>query len=433
MKRYSILTLLIGMLALLSPACSPSSSQPEPEAQAEATAETVAGVETATETATVPPPTVEPTATPIPEPTVPPSPTPEPTATPEPTPTEAVGPVKIAFLGALELDWQQEQLNWARLAVEGFNAETGWNVELVEVDVGTNPATIMSALDPVVGDSAIYAAIGPSFFSQIAAASAIFDSTGLPHIVFYGAPGLTQQGNQTMFRMVPADNLQGPAAARFMVDTLGAKKVFVIVQQGQGNPGAYGYELYTAFEQALNAAGGAIIRREAIAPDATDFSSLIASIEASGAEAVFGADTATEQGAQIAQAMREAGLDLPLVGHTGWAYAPFAAAAEGAYVLSPAPAVTDPALVQRYTEQHGPFGVVGPLAYAATMVELEAVQRATESGQLTTTAVRDEIANTSQGNNILGMPIAFKADGNLIDAGFYLLQVENGAFKTVAP
>lgn len=434
MRRKVVPMLLIFTLSGLLLACGAAPASNEGAAPTEGAREPAVEAPASTATESEPAPQAEPTSrsTPTPEPTAPPSPTPEPTATPEPAPAEAVGPVKIAFLGALELDWQQEQLNWARLAIEDFNTETGWNVELVDVDVGTNPATVMAAIDPVAGDGAVYAALGPPFVTQIAAASTIFDAAGLPHIVFNGYPGFTG-GGQILFRMVPTDDLQGPAAARFIVGTLGAKKVFVIVQQGQGNPGTYGYELYTAFEQALAGAGGTIIGREAIASDATDFSALIASLEASGAEAVFGADLAAEQGAQIAQALREAGLDTPLVGHAGWADAPFAAAAEGAYALSPAPAVTDPALAQRYTGQHGSFGVEGPLAYAATMVAVEAIQRAAEAGNLTPQAVRDEIANTNQASSILGRPIAFDAGGNLKEAQFYLLQVENGVFKMVGP
>jgi len=361
----------------------------------------------------------------------------EPTATsvPESAPAETAGqdPAKIAFLGALELDWQQEQLNWARMAVEDFNAAAGWSVELVEVDAGTGPATITSAIDPLLSDNAVYAVLGPSFASQIAAASTMFDMVALPQIIFNGAPGVVPPGSQRLFRPVPTDDQQGPAAARFIVDTLDAQQVFVIVQEGQGTPGSYGYELYTAFEQALNAAGGAVIARMPVAAEATDFNSLAADIQASGAEAVFAADTSAEQGVQIAEALRTAGVETPLVGHYGWANARFAASADGAYVLSYAPALADPALAQRYTEQHGSFGVYGPLAYEATMVALAAIQRAAESGQLSPAAVAEEIAAASMDSTVLARPLAFTTDGNLQDAQFYVLQVEDGGFRTLEP
>lgn len=439
MMRWFI-RLLFLFFVLLSVACGRETAVTPPPVQNEAVAMATAVPERLDPTATAVPPTattISPaTGEPSPE-TAPPA-TAEPTATPQPPGAQAVPagpgvPVKIAVLDALQQDDGQERLNWARLAVADFNAATGWDVELVEVDTGLDATTIMAAINSVTSDPAIYTAVGPHRASQIIAAAPMSDMVGLPHLVLNGYPGLAQTGRTNLFRLVPTDDLQGAAAARFIVDTLGAQKVFVIVQAGQGSPGSYGYELYTSFEQALAQAGGAIIARVPVAADATGFSDLAAAIAASGAEAVFGADTSATQGALIAQALQAAGVDIPLVGPYGWADVQFAAVAEGAYVLSPAPVLADPDLAQRYEQQHGPFGVYGPLAYEATMVALETIQRAAESGQLNRAAVAKEIAATNQANGVLARPLAFTGDGNLQDARFYVLQVVNGVFSTVEP
>ncbi len=387
------------------------------------------------------------------EPTIPPAATSEPTAPPAGTesmptsappgaepvdaatagqgaPTNGVGPVKIAVIDSLQLSDGRERADWARLAVEDFNAATGWNVELVEIDAGVDSAAIMTSMDAVLSDPAIYAAIGPHRAGQIAAAGAMSAMVSLPHIVFSGYPALAQAG---FFRLSPTDDLQGAAAANFIVETLGAHNVAAIVQSGQGSPGVYGYELFNSFNEALGAAGGAVVAMLPIEASAADFSELASTIQAGGADAVFAADTSAAQGAQIVQALQAAGVQIPLVGHYGWADALLTESGAGVYVLSPAPAVAEGGPAERYRSAHGAYSPYGPLAYAATMAALEAMQRAAEAGQLSRAAVSAEIAATRQTDTILGTPITFTSDGNWQNAQFYLLQVQDGAFKTVAP
>jgi len=345
-------------------------------------------------------------------------------------PADAAAPLRLAVFDSLQTSDGLERAGWARLAVEDFNAASGWNVELVEVDTGVDPATIATAMDAVLSDPAIYAAVGPHRAGQIIAGAAMSEMVSFPHIVLNGYPALTQSG---IFRLAPTDDQQGAAAARFMVETLGAQNVFAIVQAGQGSPGSYGYELFNAFSQALGATGGAVVGTLPIAADAADFAELVSSIQASGADAVFAADTSATQGAGIVQALRAAGLELPLVGHYGWADALLAESGEGTYVLSPAPAVTEGGPAERYRQAYGSYGVYGPLAYAATMAALEAMQRAADAGQISRAAVSAQIAATQQTDTILGKPIAFNGDGDWLDAQFHLLQVQDGAFRTVAP
>src|SRR5262245_4184546 len=61
--------------------------------------------------------------------------------------------VKIAILGPFTgpaASIGQEQLNWAKLAVEDFNTNTGWNVEAVEGDTELDPAKATTVAQSIV-------------------------------------------------------------------------------------------------------------------------------------------------------------------------------------------------------------------------------------------------------------------------------------------
>lgn len=424
MKRLTLLFVLIG---LLSVACGGESALVEPVAEGEEVVAATAVTET-TETPEPTEPPIEPTAT------AEPTPEPDPTATPmpEPTPTAATGPVKIAYLDAFELEDGQARLNWARLAVEDFNAAAGWNVELVEADTGFDVTTVRAGINPVVNDDDIYVAVGPPFANLLTYAIPTFEAVGLPHLILNGAEIVTPSTVATLFRLAPSDSLQAQTAAQFMVEELGATNVYVLVHAAGG---LYFENLYAGLEQALTATGGTIVGREGIAGGGQDFSPLVDSIQTSGADVVFGAGGFSEQGGLLAQALAEAGIDVPLVGHYGWATTRFLPLAEGAYILSPVPSLHDtaPELAQRYEEEHGLFAVDGPAVYEAMTVALEATQRAAESGTFSRAAVADEMAATSMDSTVLARPLAFTADGELQDAQFYVLQVEDGVFRTVRP
>src|SRR5690242_909944 len=76
----------------------------------------------------------------------------------------------------------QEQLNWAKLAVEDFNAATGWNVELVEGDTQLDPAIAVTVAESLIADADIYGVVGPAGSQEVEATEQMFLDAGLVHI-----------------------------------------------------------------------------------------------------------------------------------------------------------------------------------------------------------------------------------------------------------
>jgi len=356
-------------------------------------------------------------------------------------PTFAQSPViKVGILGPFTgpaASVGTEQLNWAKLAVSDFNDATGWTVELVEADTQLDPAIAVTASESLIADADVYGVVGPAGSQEVAAVGQMFADASLAHISGSATdPSLTQGDFNTFFRTVPTDAVQGPSDANFIYNVLGLTKLYVIDDQS-----SYSAGLADQAEEAFIAAGGEIIGRESVTQDDGDFSSLVTAIDASGAEAIFFPGQIASQGALVARQIVEQGSDLVLVGADGFQNIDdfiigSAGAAEGAYVSSFAPDVRGVAssaeIMNRYIEQYDDkFTSFGPPTYAATLVILEAIQRASDAGSLSREAVLAEVAATDQELSVLGIPIAFDENGDVLGASFYMFQVVDGAFVLV--
>ena len=327
----------------------------------------------------------------------------------------------------------QEQLNWAKLAVEDFNEATGWNVELVEGDTQLDPEIAVTVAQSLISDPDIYGVVGPAGSQEVEATQQMFMDERLVHISGSATrPTLTTTGFDTFFRTVPTDAAQGPTVGNFLAEELGVTSLFVIDDQSSYSVGLAD-EASTAFE----AAGGTIAERESVTQDDVDFSALVTRIGSSGAEAIFFPGQIASQGALLARQMQEQGVTAILFGADGFQSVDdfiigAAGATEGAYVSAFAPDIheleSSADVVERFTEEYGEFGTFGPPTYAATMVILEAIQRASEAGELTREAVRDEVTATDSEMSVMGTPLAFDENGDVLDAQFYIFQVQGEEF-----
>jgi branched-chain amino acid transport system substrate-binding protein len=326
------------------------------------------------------------------------------------------------------------QLNFARLAVEQFNAERGTNVELVETDTELDAARAATLTQRLVDDPSVYAIIGPSGSQEVAAALPVGADAGIAMISPSATrPDLSEQGYSHFFRVVPRDDVQGPTLASFIADELGAQKVWIIDDQS-----SYATGLADVAEELLQS-WNVVVVRESVGQDVSDFSALVTRMQADDPDVVFIPWQLAANGAQLARQMDEQGVEATIFGGDGMLTEEFiadaAGATEGAYASFFAPDVTaiDSAapVVEAYTQQYGEVGPFGPPAYVATMVALEAIERAARSGELSRERVIAEVAATQQANSLLGIPIAFDAKGDIEGASFFLFEVRDGAFVPV--
>lgn len=114
-------------------------------------------------------------------------------------------------------------------------------------------------------------------------------------------------------RVVTTDDNQGPAAARYILERLNKKKVYII-----DDTETFGKGIADNFQKYLEANGGTTVARDGVPKTTTDYGPLLTAAAAKGPEAIyFGGVTATG-GARILKAAVAAGLgNIPYIGPDG--------------------------------------------------------------------------------------------------------------------
>ena len=131
----------------------------------------------------------------------------------------------------------QEQLNWAKFAVETFNEERGTSFELVEGDTQLDPAQASVVAPQFVDNDAIVAVVGPAGSQEVDAVGGIYADASMAFISPSATATNLTEDYETFFRVVPTDADQGPTDATYMVEELGAQNVLIIDDQSSYSTG----------------------------------------------------------------------------------------------------------------------------------------------------------------------------------------------------
>jgi len=192
--------------------------------------------------------------------------------------------LKIGFFGALTGDAANLGINiknGADLAVKQYNEKhANCKVALETFDSQGDPAQAPALAQKAVSDKKVIGIVGPAFSGESKAADPIFDKAGLTTITPSATnPKLSQNGWKTFFRMLGNDATQGPAAAKYIKDILGAKKVFVADDSSE-----YGKGLADIVKGDL---GSMVVGTDEVQQKQTDFSATVTKVAASNADALF--------------------------------------------------------------------------------------------------------------------------------------------------
>ncbi len=247
----------------------------------------------------------------------------------------------------------------AELAVDQYNADADCEVELVNYDSQGSPDEAPSLATEVAGDETIIGVVGPAFSGESAAAGPIFAEGGVPTITPSATnPTLADNGWDTFHRALGNDATQGPAAAKYIQDTLQAKATFVIDDASE-----YGSGLAGIVEETL---GDAVVGTDTIQAGDTDFSATVTRVTDSDADTVFFGGYYAEATILIGQ-LRNGGFEGTFVVADGVkdpAFLDAKDAAEGTVITCPCIPDTDPAVAEFATDYEEEFGEA-PGTYAA--------------------------------------------------------------------
>jgi branched-chain amino acid transport system substrate-binding protein len=344
---------------------------------------------------------------------------------------EAPETVKIAYQGPLTGDNAALGINMLcgiELAVQELNdAGEIPTLEIVELDSQGAPDPAPALANQAAGDPEVLAVVGPAFSGETAAAGPIYEEAGLPFISPSATnPDLSQNGWTNFFRTVATDATQGPVAAKYIAENLGATNVAVIDDSSE-----YGKGLADIVASSLEEAGATVVFRQGVEAGQQDYSAIVGQVAQSGADAVFYGGYFSDAGLIRKQLVDNGAGDITFVSDDGAFDGGFIEvageeAAEGASVTFPG---ADPlSAPQEFLDAYGEVcdgaapGAFSIEAYQNTLLIGEALA----SGATTREAIR-QFADDFSGE-LFGKNIEFTDDGDIAAQTFFIYTVEDGAF-----
>jgi branched-chain amino acid transport system substrate-binding protein len=212
--------------------------------------------------------------------------------------------------------------NSVDLAIKQANQKgtiPGWKLELDPQDDQATPDTGKNAATKLAGEDEVVAVVGTLNSSVSQSVQPVLSGANIaqvspantnPTLTKGADPANPKRPYPGYFRTCTTDDVQGPFAAKYLLDE-GIKKVATIHDKK-----AYGQGLVAAFTTAFKGGGGDVVDAETINPDDKDFSSVISKVKGASPQAVYyGGEF--PQAAPLSQQMKSAGLNVPLMGGDG--------------------------------------------------------------------------------------------------------------------
>src|ERR1700749_1839601 len=234
---------------------------------------------------------------------------------------------QVAVLG-------QEQLAFAKLAIQDDNKANGTNITLVQGDTQLMPAQATTVTQQFISNSKIVGVVGPAGSQEVEAVGPLFERAGLAFISGSATnPTLTTSGkNTTFFRTVSRDDVQGPEDANFIVTHLHPKALMIVDDQEVYSTGLVS-AMIPVFQKA-----GVKVDHESVSQKVTDFSSLVAKVTPQTTVVVLPWQVAAN-GQQLGKNLAEQHKNAIIVGTDGL-YSPSSFTTPGSYVSSFGPDIT---------------------------------------------------------------------------------------------
>jgi branched-chain amino acid transport system substrate-binding protein len=323
-----------------------------------------------------------------------------------------------------------------QLAVKDFNAAGGVNgtqVQLVIWDDQHSAQVAQTLQAAGISDPTVLGIVGP-MNSGVVLGSVTGLQGASPPLPFVSESAsntkVTDSGWSVAHRVNARDDAQGPADAKFMIDS-GAKKVYVMDAKSD-----YSTALADQTEAYLKAHNIPTMRDQAKA-GTTDFSTIITKIKSFNADWVYFADEGPEAAPFVSQ-MKQAGLTLGnninFLGTDGEEDSSIITKSQGAYDGAYATNITaDPAgvsgsaaaaYVTEYKAAYGPDSLssAGPFygsAYEAAQTLLQAIKASpVNSGKISRADVISHLASDTF-TTIFGS-VKFNSKGDVTGGGIYV-------------
>lgn len=336
---------------------------------------------------------------------------------------DAACDLKLAFFGPETGDAAglgKPIIQGAQLAVDQYNEDAECDVTLEKKDSQGSPDAAPGLARDVLSDESIIGVVGPAFSGESAAAGPIFAEEGVPTISPSATnPALADNGWDTFHRALGNDATQGPAAAKYIKDTLKVESVYVIDDASE-----YGAGLAGIVEEDL---GDAVVGTDTVQQKQTDFSATVTKVTDASPDAVFFGGYYAEATILIGQ-LRNGGFEGTFVVADGVkdpAFLDAGKSAEGTIITCPCIPDTDPAVAEFAKDYEAEFGEA-PGTYAAESYDAASIFLAGIEEGIDN---REEMLEFVNGYDEQGLTKQLKFDdkGEPADVHVYAYTVKDGA------
>ena len=319
----------------------------------------------------------------------------------------------------------------AKMINEAGGLLDGRMIEVTAIDTKDDTREAATAAQRAVAIPGLAAGIGHSDTTFALASAPLFQTAGIPFVTSGAtSPDLPAMVGSEMFLVPFGDDVQAHAMAEYAYDTLGLRNIAVWTDNGMD----YTTGLSKYFTERFTALGGSVAIADIYMTSDTDFSALVARLQAtSGVDGVF-ASSGPDTAGLIVKQIREAGIALPFLAGDGFdtdllVSVPGPTLATNVYFTTHAYVglETGPANTFRaaYEKEYGrpPENAFAALGYDAMGLVADAITRA---GSSDPKAVSTALAATTGYADAVTGAIAYVGDSRVPSKPVAIMQLEAG-------
>ena len=204
----------------------------------------------------------------------------------------------------------QSSLVGAQIAIDWANAKGGLpgKLELASYDDQGKADQAILVANKLIGQDQVPVAVSCGYSLPTRAAAAVFQKAQIPYFAAYAVhPDVTRDGNYA-FRGVVLAPAQGHAAAKFVADEFGHKKVDMVVMDND-----FGQSIAEGFRNNAAKYGLTLVKEYSFPMSERNFGTIIAGLRGDNPDVIFITAYYFNGGPLVSQ-IRAAGLTQPIVG-----------------------------------------------------------------------------------------------------------------------
>ncbi|MFO7171760.1 MAG: ABC transporter substrate-binding protein, partial [Bacillota bacterium] len=297
--------------------------------------------------------------------------------------------VRIGLIAPLTGDvktFGESTKNGFELALEQAGHKAGdFSIEYFIQDDRNDPTEALNIATKLITEQKVHALVGSVSSKVTIPVSNVANEHRVVHITGTATnPAVTvdDKGNRKpfVFRACFIDPFQGQVAAKFALETLGARTAAVLYDKGND----YSVGLAENFRRHFEAGGGQVVAWEAYALADTDFSAILSKVADAKPDLLYLPDY-YQKVSLIGKQARAKGITATMMGGDGWdsAELDFATMAGGYFTNHYSPEDTRPEVQKFVADYQAKYGTVpdalAALAYDATNILLEGIRRSNTS------------------------------------------------------